>query len=82
MFNIFLSKTNSRIFYPEKVRAVLGIPKEIVVIELMPVGYPADSRKEVKREPAEKIVCYEKLANIYKQLELEARDQGVEDEDN
>ena len=46
-------------FYPEKVRAVLGIPGDIAIIELMTIGYPADSRKPPKREPIDKIVCYE-----------------------
>ncbi|MHC5059781.1 MAG: nitroreductase family protein [Planctomycetota bacterium] len=47
-------------FYAEKVRAVLQIPEDVEVIELMPVGYPADSQKPPKREPIEKIVCYQK----------------------
>ncbi len=47
-------------FYPEKVRTILGIPDDIAIIELMTVGYPADSPKQPSREPTEKIVCYEK----------------------
>ncbi|MFB0553630.1 MAG: nitroreductase family protein [Phycisphaerae bacterium] len=47
-------------FYPEKVRTILGIPDDIAIIELMTVGYPADSPKQPIREPIEKIVCYEK----------------------
>lgn len=46
-------------FYPEKVRPILGIPADIAIIELMAVGYPADSQKKPKREPIEKILCYE-----------------------
>ena len=46
-------------FDTEKVRTILGIPADIAVIELMTVGYPADSRPEPKREPIEKIVSYE-----------------------
>ena len=46
-------------FYPDKVRAILGIPDEVAVIELMGVGYPADEAKEAKREPIEHIVCYD-----------------------
>ncbi len=46
-------------FDPEKVRTILGIPADIAVIELMTVGYPADSRPEPKREPMGKIVSYE-----------------------
>jgi len=47
-------------FYTEKVRTILGIPDDIAIIELMTVGYPADSPKQPSREPIEKIVCYEK----------------------
>jgi len=47
-------------FYPEKVRAVLGMPDDIAVIELMALGYPADEPRQPKREPIENILCYEK----------------------
>ncbi len=47
-------------FYPEKVRPILGIPDDIAIIELMALGYPADSQKEPKREPIENILCYDK----------------------
>ncbi len=47
-------------FEPEKVRAILDIPADIAVIELMAVGYPADEPKKPKRKPTEKILCYEK----------------------
>ena len=47
-------------FYTDKVRAILGIPADIAIIELMAIGYPADSKKEPQREPIEKIFCYDK----------------------
>jgi len=47
-------------FDPQKVRQVLGIPDDIAIIELMTVGYPADSKPEPKREPMEKIVSFER----------------------
>ena len=47
-------------FDPAKVAQILNIPDNIAIIELMAVGYPADSKPEPKREPIEKIVCYEK----------------------
>jgi len=47
-------------FYTEKVRTILGIPDDIAIIELMTVGYPADSPKQPSRDPIEKIVCYDK----------------------
>jgi nitroreductase len=47
-------------FYPEKVRAILDIPDGITVIELMALGYPADEPKEPRREPIQRILCYQK----------------------
>jgi len=47
-------------FYPEKVRDVLDIPQKIDVIELMPIGYPAEKETHRPREPIDNIVCYEK----------------------
>ena len=47
-------------FDAEKVRALLDIPADIAIIELMALGYPADTKKQPKREPIEKIVCYDK----------------------
>ncbi len=47
-------------FEPEKVRSILGIPGDIEIIELMTVGYPADTKPEPSREPIEKIVSFEK----------------------
>ncbi|MBW8041507.1 MAG: nitroreductase [Planctomycetes bacterium] len=47
-------------FDTDKVKAMLDIPADIAIIELMAMGYPADERKEPKREPVEKILCYQK----------------------
>ncbi|OHB58515.1 MAG: nitroreductase [Planctomycetes bacterium RBG_13_44_8b] len=47
-------------FYPEKVKPIVGIPQDIAIIELMAIGYPADSQKEPKRKPMKNILCYEK----------------------
>jgi len=47
-------------FEPEKVRAILGIPDDIAVIELMALGYPAEGKRESNRELTKKIVCYDK----------------------
>jgi len=46
-------------FYTDKVRAILNIPADVAIIELMTIGYPADTKKEPQREPIEKIFCYE-----------------------
>ncbi|MFC1676761.1 nitroreductase family protein [Planctomycetota bacterium] len=47
-------------FFSDKVRAILGIPKNIEIIELMSLGYPADEPNYLKRKPIENILCYEK----------------------
>jgi len=46
-------------FYPDKVRNVIGVPEDIDIIELMAVGYPADSKGGPKRKHIEEIVCFE-----------------------
>jgi len=45
-----------------KVKEILGIPPEIVVVELLTVGYPADTRREKKRLSLEEIVMYDRWA--------------------
>ncbi len=48
-------------FYVDKVKEILGIPDDIQVVELMPLGYPADpSMIEKNRLPYDKIVKYER----------------------
>jgi len=47
-------------FKTEKVRTILSIPDDIQIIELMTVGYPADTPKPPKRETVENVVCYDK----------------------
>jgi nitroreductase len=47
-------------FDPEAVRRILAIPKEIVVVGLLPLGYPRDPQPVAKsRLPLETIVRYE-----------------------
>ncbi len=44
-----------------KVKEVLGIPEEIRVVELLPLGYPADpSPKEKSRKAADELVHWDK----------------------
>jgi len=47
-------------FYPEKVRAVLDIPPDVAIIEMMALGYAANGKRQTGREPVGKIVSYEK----------------------
>lgn len=44
-------------FDPEAVRRILGIPPEIVVVELLPLGYPREPGAQPKsRLPLDKLV--------------------------
>ena len=47
-------------FYPEKVKPILGIPEDIQIIELMTIGYPADTQPKQERKPLDRIVTREK----------------------
>ena len=47
-------------FDAEKVRQILQIPKDVAIIELMAIGYPANGKRETTREPIKNIVCYNK----------------------
>ncbi len=48
-------------FDAEKVKSILGIPKEIETIAVLPLGYPEDPAAVSKhRRPLEEILCYER----------------------
>jgi nitroreductase len=47
-------------FYEDQVKDILGIPKEVRVVELMTLGYPADQPNQKSRNPLEAIVSYDK----------------------
>ena len=47
-------------FVEEAVRRVLGIPEEVTVIALTPVGYPDESPARRTRKELSEIVCYER----------------------
>ena len=47
-------------FYEDQVKAVLNIPDNVRVVELLVLGYPADKPKPKNREPLDNIACYDK----------------------
>ena len=47
-------------FLPHEVRRILHIPTEVMVVELMTLGYPADTAKQPDRLPPDQIACREK----------------------
>ncbi|MFH2115287.1 MAG: nitroreductase family protein [Spirochaetota bacterium] len=46
-------------FEQDKVREVLGIPETVRVVEVMALGYPADTPSPRKRKALNEIVCYD-----------------------
>lgn len=50
-------------FNADEVKRLLGIPPEVVVVALMPVGYPAEEPRAKKRLPLEEIVMDERWAS-------------------
>lgn len=49
-------------FYQDKVCQILGIPSSCKVVELLTLGYPADSPRPKSRKPLKEIICYEKFS--------------------
>ena len=47
-------------FYEDQVKAILGIPTPVRVVELLTMGYPADTLRAKSRLPLEQIVCHER----------------------
>jgi nitroreductase len=50
-------------FNQEKVRAILGIPDSVQIVELMPLGYPAAWPDARGRKPLDEIVCHDRWAD-------------------
>ena len=47
-------------FHQDQVSEVVGVPAGAKVIEVMPLGYPADKPRAKDRKPLDEIVCYDK----------------------
>ena len=48
-------------FKQDQVRQAVGVPETAKVIEVMPLGYPADAIRPKDRKPLEEIVSHEKF---------------------
>lgn len=48
-------------FDQKRVKQILGIPREYKVVQLMPVGYPADGPRPKNRKPKEEIVSFDRF---------------------
>ena len=49
-------------FVEEEVRSILGVPPEIKIVALTPLGYPAGDRVERPRKPLDEIIMHERWA--------------------
>ena len=49
-------------FDENKVKAVLGIPDEVRVVSMFPLGYPEESPPPRSRKKIEEIVCYDQYS--------------------
>lgn len=47
-------------FYEDQVRDILGIPADARVVELLTLGYPADTPSTKSRLPADQIIAWER----------------------
>jgi nitroreductase len=47
-------------FHQDQVRALLGVPANAKVIEVMTLGYPADQPRPKTRKPMKALVCYDR----------------------
>lgn len=47
-------------FKEDKVREILGIPEDVRVVALTPLGYPDESPERTPRKPLEDLVVYER----------------------
>ena len=48
-------------FEEEKVKSLLGIPEDIRVVALLPLGYPDESPPARPRKDIQQVVCYERF---------------------
>ena len=49
-------------FYPEKVRQVLNIPEEYMVVAVATIGYPALQGHRLFKKPADEVIVYNKMS--------------------
>jgi nitroreductase len=47
-------------FYEDQVKALLGIPANVRVVQLLALGYPQDRPKAKSRVPPAEIICHDR----------------------
>lgn len=48
-------------FYQDQVKEILGVPEDVRVVSLMPLGYPKELGTKTERKPLSEIICYNKF---------------------
>jgi nitroreductase len=48
-------------YHPEKIREILNIPPEYVVVAVTPIGYPAKEGTRSYKKPMDEVVVYNKM---------------------
>ena len=49
-------------FYQDQVKEILGVPEDVRIVSLMPLGYPKKLGTKTKRKPLSEIICYDKYS--------------------
>ncbi|MBE3091261.1 MAG: nitroreductase family protein, partial [Candidatus Atribacteria bacterium] len=44
-------------FYQDQVKEILGVPEDVRVVSLMPLGYPKELGTKTERKPLSEIIC-------------------------
>ncbi|MFH1938958.1 MAG: nitroreductase family protein [bacterium] len=47
-------------FYQDQVKEILGVPEDVRIVSLMPLGYPKELGTKTERKPLSEIICYNK----------------------
>lgn len=47
-------------FYEEQVKSILGIPDDVRIVTMVPMGYPAESPERRSRKGIDEIICYDR----------------------
>ena len=50
-------------FYQDQVKEILGVPEDVRVVSLMPLGYPKGLGTKTERKPLSEIICYDKYTS-------------------
>ncbi len=50
-------------FYQDQVKEILGVPEDVRITSLMPLGYPEKLGTKTERKPLSEIVCYNKYSS-------------------